>query len=100
MSSCVACGAEIQGKGMKHHVSYFPERMVQVDKRCHRLIHQTDDFPELRPTAYDSLKFYGPLSGMEKTIKVEVETWKTLAQIKLDKGLDSFDAVIAWLLKK
>ena len=37
---------------------------------------------------------------MEKTVKLEDATWKRLAQIKLDESMDTFDAVVSWLLDK
>jgi len=35
-----------------------------------------------------------------KTLTLENETWKRLAQLKLDKGLKSMNKLILYLLKK
>lgn len=44
---------------IKHHVSYFPERLILVCQNCHAKIHSNEKFfPELTPPNGDSIKFY------------------------------------------
>lgn len=33
----------------RHHISYDPEEIIFVCRKCHRKIHYTDDFPHLKP---------------------------------------------------
>lgn len=46
---CAACKTPLEAPVVRHHVSYDPEKTVQVHKRCHMEIHHTDKHPELRP---------------------------------------------------
>lgn len=43
---------------VKHHISYFPEKIIYVHTSCHHKIHRTNEHPNLKPKIEDSAKFY------------------------------------------
>ena len=45
---------------LNHHVSYFPEKTIPVCRKCHNLIHKTDNYPDLKPDYHEIRKFYAP----------------------------------------
>jgi hypothetical protein len=56
---CQACGQKIElFKEIRHHVSYYPEKVIFVHPSCHNKIHKTDQFPNLRPSDEEISKFY------------------------------------------
>lgn len=57
---CQVCGQSIELlKEIRHHVSYFPEKVIFVHPACHNKIHKTEQFPNLRPSEEETSKFYG-----------------------------------------
>jgi hypothetical protein len=56
---CCACGLKMERrKEIKHHVSYFPEKIVLVHASCHNKIHKTDQYPNLKPNNEEINKYY------------------------------------------
>lgn len=58
---CAACGVPIvEGcqTPIRHHVSYYPERVVQVHQGCHLTIHRTNKYPHLKPPDGDAEEWY------------------------------------------
>ncbi len=56
---CIACGGKIElFEEVRHHIIYFPEKIVYVHKSCHNHIHKTDKYPDLKPSKEDTDKFY------------------------------------------
>ena len=45
---------------LNHHVSYFPENTIPVCRKCHNLIHKTDNYPDLKPDSHEIRRFYAP----------------------------------------
>ena len=43
-----------------HHTSYYPELTIVVCASCHGKIHRTNSYPDLKPSAHDVERFYGP----------------------------------------
>ena len=43
---------------LEHHVSYYPEKKIYVCSSCHYTIHNTDEYPELKPPPGDASEFY------------------------------------------
>jgi len=43
---------------IKHHVSYFPERVAYVHYECHKIIHSTDNHFLIQYSPEDSKRFY------------------------------------------
>ena len=43
---------------INHHVTYFPEELVPVHTACHSEIHNSWEYPHLRPIEGDAKKFY------------------------------------------
>ncbi len=41
-----------------HHTSYYPERTLHVCEDCHKAVHHTDRYPELKPLKGESRKYY------------------------------------------
>ena len=97
MIICGACGKEIEGKGLTHHTSYFPEATIEVHNSCHTKIHRTDLYPTLRPSDYDSIRFYGPKKP-SKIVTVATSTRKALTLLKVNKGFSTMDDTIKFLL--
>jgi hypothetical protein len=57
---CQVCGQKIELlKEIRHHVSYFPEKVIFVHPGCHNKIHKTDLFLSLRPSQDEISRFYG-----------------------------------------
>jgi len=43
---------------IEHHISYFPEELIVVHKECHNVIHNSWEYPHLRPSQDETDKFY------------------------------------------
>ena len=57
---CQVCNEKIPLlKEHRHHVSYFPEKIIFVHASCHNKIHKTELYPHLKPCKDDIDKFYG-----------------------------------------
>lgn len=57
--SCSVCNEKMDFyTGIKHHISYFPEKIVFVHLKCHNKIHKTNLYPHLRPNAEEIKAFY------------------------------------------
>ncbi|RZN14222.1 MAG: hypothetical protein EF812_05970 [Methanosarcinales archaeon] len=55
---CDVCGKKIDlFKEVRHHISYFPERVSFVHASCHNKIHKTNLFPHLKPNKDEIDKF-------------------------------------------
>ncbi len=66
--NCAACKKPIaKNKGLWHHVSYFPEKVLPVHHDCHDKIHKKpkSEYPDLTPPKGDSLVFYKILGMMQ-----------------------------------
>lgn len=57
LETCFLCHDLIAGEVVKHHISYFPEKIVPVHTQCHVEIHTAPAHP-LRPPKADIIKFY------------------------------------------
>ncbi|WP_122090402.1 HNH endonuclease signature motif containing protein [Halalkalicoccus subterraneus] len=57
---CESCNDRLEWDQLiRHHVSYYPEEIVNVCRSCHRKIHLEDSFhPELTPPQEDIERFY------------------------------------------
>ena len=56
---CAVCNKQqCAHNSIEHHISYFPEDIISVHRGCHLRIHRTDNFPELKPTQWDTKRFY------------------------------------------
>lgn len=56
---CEVCSAKIDlFKEIRHHVSYFPEKIIFVHAGCHNKIHKTDLYPYLKPSSDEINRFY------------------------------------------
>src|SRR5207253_4397841 len=54
---CQVCGQKMERLSeIRHHVSYFPEKVIFVHPSCHNKIHKTDQFPNLRPSVEEISK--------------------------------------------
>ena len=51
---------------IKHHVSYFPQKIAHVHKQCHDEIHATDNHVLIQYGKDDSKKFYDNLESLSK----------------------------------
>ena len=51
---------------IKHHVSYFPQKIAHVHKQCHDEIHATDNHVLIQYDKGDSKKFYDNLESLSK----------------------------------
>lgn len=61
---------------INHHVSYFPEKIIVVCRKCHNQIHKTDKYLGLKPDSNEIRKYYSQnkrpeqaVSGQQKIIK-------------------------------
>ena len=76
---CEACQEPIDiWDAVRHHVSYFPEEIVNVHQKCHMEIHRTDKYLHLRPAQDDTDRYYKKgkfanyvekLSGLNRTME-------------------------------
>lgn len=58
-TSCEVCNKKIPFfKEIRHHVSYFPEKIIFVHASCHNKIHKTNLYPHLKPDQAEINKFY------------------------------------------
>jgi len=56
---CTVCNNRMcVHNSVKHHISYFPEKIIDVHRSCHLKIHRTDSYPYLKPKDSDIDKFY------------------------------------------
>lgn len=56
--TCEACEKPFYGRPrLNHHVSYFPEDIVEIHRSCHMKIHRTDKYPDLKPPEGDYKRF-------------------------------------------
>lgn len=56
---CAVCGEKIDFlKEVRHHISYFPEKIIFVHASCHNLIHKTNKFLNLKPDKDEINRFY------------------------------------------
>lgn len=61
---CLACHKmiEIGQTVINHHISYFPEKVIQVHNACHNHIHKSESrYPELVPDARQVIRWYRKL---------------------------------------
>ena len=57
--ACPVCNEKMDFlTGIKHHISYFPEKIVFVHVACHNKIHKTNLYPYLQPNAEEIKAFY------------------------------------------
>ena len=57
--TCIVCfGWKLDGKLIRHHVCYFPEKIAYVHFECHRKIHDTPLPIFIQYNDGDSRKFY------------------------------------------
>ena len=57
--TCIVCfGCKLDGKLIRHHVCYFPEKIAYVHFECHRKIHDTPLPIFIQYNDGDSRKFY------------------------------------------
>lgn len=68
---CIVCGRSLSNTETEiHHISYpvngFPEITVEVHKRCHNIIHNTDAYPGLKPRKGHSAQYYSQKESTEK----------------------------------
>jgi len=57
--TCIVCfGSPLDGKLIRHHVCYFPERIAYVHYECHKKIHSGEYSPFIQYNEGDSRKFY------------------------------------------
>lgn len=69
LPKCEICGKPVEyEQRIEHHTSYFPERIIIVDRGCHNVIHNTDKYPSLKPSKEDILKFYAAKGNKELNI--------------------------------
>ena len=58
---CEACHRVIRPDQiiLRHHISYYPEKLVNVHSSCHRLIHSSKPkYPELVPDRRQLIRWY------------------------------------------
>ena len=80
---CCVCELPMGFKGtVLHHISYFPESKIRVHKQCHFLIHNTDNFPYLKPSKEEINKFYYGVEKPKKMLRPEISD-KTYNQVQL-----------------
>jgi hypothetical protein len=51
---------------IKHHVSYFPEKITHVHKHCHDVIHSTKNHVLIQYDDGDGRKFYDNIKSLSK----------------------------------
>ena len=51
---------------IKHHVTYFPQKIAYVHDKCHKQIHATDNHYLIQYDEGDSKKFYDNLKSLSK----------------------------------
>ena len=52
---------------IKHHVTYFPQKIAYVHDACHKKIHATPNHYLIQYDEGDSRKFYDNLKSLSKT---------------------------------
>ena len=78
---CQICRSNFNGKYIvKHHYSYYPEKIIRVCKSCHNKIHGKVKgvWEKWLPPSYDAISFYGfndHFRGINKR-KQELKKWK------------------------
>ena len=59
LENCKVCNESLEDREyVKHHVSYFPEEIIFVHRKCHGMIHKTDNYLNLKPSQDDMKRFY------------------------------------------
>ncbi len=43
---------------INHHISYYPEKIITVCRKCHNIIHKTNEYPDLKPHPNEIRKYY------------------------------------------
>ena len=57
--TCIVCfGSPLDGKLIRHHVCYFPEKIAYVHNECHTKIHNTPNSVLIQYELGDSKKYY------------------------------------------
>lgn len=57
--NCTICTKPISGgEWVPYYVSYFPEKIIFVHRKCREVITKADDFFHLRPSLDDTNRFY------------------------------------------
>jgi hypothetical protein len=51
---------------IKHHVTYFPQKIAYVHDKCHKKIHATDNHYLIQYDEGDGRKFYDNLKSLSK----------------------------------
>lgn len=86
----------------KHHVSYFPEKLILVCKVCHSKIHHDETFhPELRPPKEDGIIFYGkkdPTEVLNISLSVQNGIKIELLEIQQRMGLNDVNEVLRFII--
>jgi len=67
---CFGC-PEDNLKLIKHHMSYFPERIAYVHYKCHKMIHDTPLTTFIQYGENDSRKFYDKKPKNDKGSSIE-----------------------------
>jgi hypothetical protein len=74
MLACEACGGPIDPSTnftyIRHHVTYFPERVAIVHAVCHADIHLHGKYPNLTPPKGDAERFYGWKGKAAKVLSI------------------------------
>ena len=69
---CLVCfGSSLDSKLLKHHISYFPERVAYVHYDCHNRIHSVPLTNFIQYDEGDSSKFYDNESNKTKDQTIE-----------------------------
>ena len=75
---CIVCfGSPKDTKLIKHHVSYFPEKIAFVHYECHQKIHNSKFSPFIQYNDGDSRMYYNMKENKDEsgsTIKVRLES--------------------------
>ena len=77
-NSCDFCAVCFQGPSIddgtktvepfiKHHITYFPQKIAYVHDACHKKIHATPNHYLIQFDEGDSRKFYDNLKSLSKT---------------------------------
>lgn len=61
-SRCEVCNNN-SGK-IKHHTSYLPQKIINVCERCHKKIHCSNNFLDLKPSRRMAKIFYSAKNCM------------------------------------
>ena len=78
VETCVVCHEKIYGNVIRHHISYFPEKIVYVDNSCHAKIHLQKQYPHLAPSEGHAKIFYDEIKAERKREKLERQEEKRI----------------------